>query len=58
MSFYCDDIHATVKELKSKGVDFSGDVIDEGFGLVAQMNAPGGFSIQLYEPRYLRPDED
>ena len=30
----CDDIHATVAELTAKGVEFSSDVTDRGFGLM------------------------
>jgi predicted enzyme related to lactoylglutathione lyase len=52
ISFYCDDIHATVKELKRRGVQFTGEVEDHGYGLVTFFVAPGGFAIQLYEPRY------
>jgi catechol 2,3-dioxygenase-like lactoylglutathione lyase family enzyme len=52
ISFYCDDIEATVKELKSKGVEFKGDVEDHGYGLVTYLKAPGDFYIQLYQPKY------
>ena len=52
ISFYCDDIHRTVAELKARGVEFTGDVEDHGYGLVTHMKVPGGFAIQLYEPRY------
>jgi catechol 2,3-dioxygenase-like lactoylglutathione lyase family enzyme len=52
ISFYCDDIHATVAELKGRGVHFVGDVEDHGYGLVTHFLVPGGFRIQLYEPRY------
>ena len=48
----CDDIHATVAELASKGVEFDGDVIDPGFGLLITMNVPGGGQIGLYEPKH------
>src|SRR2546421_991788 len=34
ISFYCDDIEKTVKELKAKGIEFTQDIKDEGFGLV------------------------
>jgi len=30
ISFYCDDIHKTVKQLKAKGVRFKGKVEDHG----------------------------
>jgi catechol 2,3-dioxygenase-like lactoylglutathione lyase family enzyme len=54
ISFYCDDIEKTVAELKSKGVEFTGPVEDHGYGLVTFFMAPGGFSIQLYQPRYTK----
>jgi len=52
ISFYCDDIEATVTELEAKGVEFVGDVVDQGFGLVTRFRAPGDVQIQLYQPRY------
>src|SRR5262249_53316320 len=33
ISFYCDDIVATVHELKSRGVEFTKKVEDHGYGL-------------------------
>lgn len=52
VSFYCDDIEATVRELRSRGVEFTQDIEDQGFGLVTHFKVPGGFAIQLYQPRY------
>ncbi len=52
ISFYCDDIEATVAELKSRGVEFSQPVKDHGYGLVTYMKVPGAFEVQLYQPRY------
>jgi catechol 2,3-dioxygenase-like lactoylglutathione lyase family enzyme len=52
ISFYCDDIEKTVTELKAKGVEFTGGVEDHGYGLVTHFKVPGGFSVQLYQPRY------
>ena len=52
ISFYCDDIEATVADLKKKGVEFTQDVEDQGYGLVTYFNVPGSFAIQLYQPRY------
>ena len=52
ISFYCDDIEQSVAELKSRGVEFTGPVIDQGYGLVTHFRAPGGFEIHLYQPRY------
>jgi predicted enzyme related to lactoylglutathione lyase len=50
--FMCDDIEATVKELEGKGVELTGPVSDEGFGLMTAMKVPGGGEIGLYEPRH------
>ena len=52
ISFYCDDIHAAVAELQSRGVAFEGAIENHGYGLVTHMKVPGGFSIQLYQPLY------
>ena len=54
ISFYCDDIEATMAELKTRGVEFTGPVEDHGYGLVTHFLVPGGFQVQLYEPRYTK----
>jgi predicted enzyme related to lactoylglutathione lyase len=54
ISFYCDDISQTVHELKSRGVEFTQDVEDHGYGFVTHFRAPGGFSVQLYQPKYTK----
>jgi len=54
VSFYCDDIEGTVAELKSRGVSFTKPVEDHGYGLVTYFEAPGGLTVQLYEPRYVK----
>jgi catechol 2,3-dioxygenase-like lactoylglutathione lyase family enzyme len=52
ISFYCDDIVRTKGELESRGVVFTQDVHDQGYGLVTFFEVPGGFSVQLYQPKY------
>jgi catechol 2,3-dioxygenase-like lactoylglutathione lyase family enzyme len=52
ISFYCDDIERTVAELKGRGVEFTEPVADHGYGLVTHFKVPGGFAVQLYQPRY------
>jgi hypothetical protein len=52
ISFYCDDIHKTVADLKSRGVEFVSDVKDQGYGLVTQFKMPGDLIVDLYQPRY------
>ena len=54
ISFYCDDIKKTVAELKHRGVEFTGEVQDHGYGLVTHFRVPGDFEVQLYQPRYTK----
>jgi hypothetical protein len=54
ISFYCDDIAGTVAALKKRGVSFTADVADHGYGHVTYFEAPGGLTVQLYEPRYAK----
>jgi catechol 2,3-dioxygenase-like lactoylglutathione lyase family enzyme len=51
----CDDIEATVAELREKGVQFAGPVTDQGFGLMTAIELPGGGELGLYEPRHPVP---
>jgi hypothetical protein len=39
-------------ELKSRGVEFTQNAEDHGFGFVTFFNVPGGFKVQLYQPKY------
>jgi predicted enzyme related to lactoylglutathione lyase len=52
LSFVCDDIEATVADLKGKGVEFTEPVTDAGYGLVTKLRLPGGGLIQLYQPQH------
>jgi catechol 2,3-dioxygenase-like lactoylglutathione lyase family enzyme len=52
ISFYCDDIQATVAELKRRGVQFTDEIQDAGYGLITHFQMPGDFAVQLYQPRY------
>jgi catechol 2,3-dioxygenase-like lactoylglutathione lyase family enzyme len=52
ISFYCDDIAQTITELESRGVEFTQEVQDHGYGLVTHFKAPGDFVVQLYQPKY------
>jgi hypothetical protein len=55
LSLMCDDVHATVAELEAKGVELSGPISDEGWGLVTAIALPGGGELGLYEPRHPSP---
>jgi catechol 2,3-dioxygenase-like lactoylglutathione lyase family enzyme len=52
ISFYCDDIAATVHDLEARGVEFTKGIVDHGYGLVTFFKVPGGFDVQLYQPKY------
>ena len=52
ISFYTDDVAATVAELSAKGVEFTGPVEDHGWGLATRMHIPGGLQATLYQPKY------
>lgn len=52
LSLMCDDLEATVADLVAKGVVVSGDIEDQGFGLVTMIEVPGAGSLMLYEPRH------
>ena len=54
ISFYCDDIEHSVREMKALGVEFTGPVEDRGYGYVTHFRVPGGFAIQLYQPKYAK----
>jgi predicted enzyme related to lactoylglutathione lyase len=48
----CDDIHATIRELRAKGVAVKGKPEDEGWGVTVMLGLPGGVEVMLYEPRH------
>lgn len=52
ISFYCDNIEETVAELKERGVEFSDDIRDAGYGLSTHFWMPGDVFVELYQPRY------
>ena len=48
----CDDVAATVEELRAKGVECDGPVTDQGWGLLTSIVLPGGGRLGLYQPRH------
>ena len=52
ISLMCDDIHATLADLRDRGVEISQDVRDDGFGPTAVFVVPGGGHMMIYEPRH------
>jgi predicted enzyme related to lactoylglutathione lyase len=52
LSFMCDDINETARDLRDKGVEVIGDPADEGWGITVMLVLPGGVNVMLYEPRH------
>jgi hypothetical protein len=52
ITFMCDDIRATIADLRRRGVQIDGEPEDEGYGVTVMMTLPGGVQIMLYEPRH------
>jgi len=50
ISFQCKDINGTVAELKAKGVEFVGDIKDQGYGYTIKFKMPGAVIVELYQP--------
>ena len=52
VTLMCDDIGATITELRGKGVEVRGEPDDEGWGITSTIVLPGGLDVMLYEPRH------
>jgi glyoxalase/bleomycin resistance protein/dioxygenase superfamily protein len=48
----CDDIEATLAELKDRGVQVAEPVADRGWGLIAAIRLPSGADLGIYQPRH------
>src|SRR5919197_622199 len=53
--FMCDDIGATIDELRAKGVEVRGEPLDEGWGITTTLVLPGGVDVLLYERKHNSP---
>lgn len=54
ISFYCDNLHKTVEELESRGVEFTTGVSEESWGFLTHFRMPGGLEVELYQPKYAK----
>jgi len=50
----CGDVAAFVGEMKKRGVSCS-DVANQGWGLLTEVELPGGGKLGVYQPRHQRP---
>jgi len=51
--FMCDELAATIDELRDKGIEIRGEPREEDWGVWTTMILPGGVEVILYEPRHL-----
>jgi hypothetical protein len=52
LSLMCDDITATMADLRTKGIDFRGEPETMAWGTGSIMVLPGGVEVLLYQPRH------
>lgn len=52
--FMCDDIDATLRDLKAKNVEVS-KINEERWGNAATFKLPGGGRIGIYQPKHASP---
>jgi catechol 2,3-dioxygenase-like lactoylglutathione lyase family enzyme len=55
LSLICDDLAATMAELKERGAQFEGDVEEASWGSTVQLVVPGAGTMMLYQPKYRPP---
>lgn len=48
----CDNIQSTVNDLKARGVEFTMQPSDQGWGTLARFKVPGAGELGIYEPRH------
>ena len=52
LTFMCDDIVVTVRELRAKGIAIAGEPKEERWGVHVTMQLPGGVPVMLYQPKH------
>ncbi len=52
--FMCDDLAATLNDLKRKKVPVS-DLSEQRWGTLAKLTLPGGGKVGIYQPKHPRP---
>jgi catechol 2,3-dioxygenase-like lactoylglutathione lyase family enzyme len=51
----CDDIEATLADLRAKEVEVAREVSNQGWGLLAAIRLPDGTEFPIYQPRHASP---
>jgi catechol 2,3-dioxygenase-like lactoylglutathione lyase family enzyme len=52
LSFMCDDLAATVADLRARGVEVRGEPQEARWGMTTIVVLPGDLEVMLYEPRH------
>jgi predicted enzyme related to lactoylglutathione lyase len=52
LSLVCDDLDATIAELRERGIEIKGEPQDQGWGVTVQIVLPGSLELLLYQPRH------
>jgi catechol 2,3-dioxygenase-like lactoylglutathione lyase family enzyme len=52
--FMCDDVEATMQELRDRGVLFTQEISEERWGRLTRFRLPGGGEVGMYEPLHPR----
>jgi hypothetical protein len=52
IALMCDDLGATIADLRGKGIEVRGEPNDEGYGITTTVVLPGDLEMILYEPRH------
>ena len=48
----CDEVVATVANLRAEGIEVARPISDHGWGLLTAITLPGGVELGLYQPRH------
>jgi hypothetical protein len=52
LSLMCDDLDATITDLRGRGVEVRGEPHDERWGRVITIVLPGDLEVLVYQPRH------
>jgi len=52
VSLMCDDLDATMADLRAAGVEMRGEPVQEPWGTSVLVVLPGDLELQLYQPNY------
>ncbi len=55
LSLMCDDLTTTMAELRDRGAEFEGGIVEQPWGTTVQLVVPGAGTMTLYQPTYDPP---